>query len=99
MKVEVIDKRNPVLVRVATIIEIENHMVKIHFDGWLDIYDYWLDDDSSDLHPPGWCAKTGHPLVPPICKSRQRKKKVQLRAKFWSVILYLFFYPSVKTCV
>ena len=68
MKIEVVDKRNPVLVRVATIEEIENHMVKIHFDGWFDKYDFWLDDDSPDLHPPGWCAKTGHPLVPPICE-------------------------------
>lgn len=68
MKVEVVDKRNPLLVRVATIEEVENYMVKIHFDGWSDIYDYWLEDDSTDLHPPGWCAKTGHPLVPPISK-------------------------------
>lgn len=66
MKVEVVDKRNPLLVRVATIEEVENYMVKIHFDGWSECYDYWLEDDSPDLHPPGWCAKTGHPLVPPI---------------------------------
>lgn len=69
MKVEVVDKRNPLLVRVASIIEVENYMVKIHFDGWSDIYDYWLEDDSPDIHPPGWCAKTGHPLVPPITPS------------------------------
>ena len=68
MKVEVVDIRNPLLVRVATISEVENYMVKIHFDGWAAHYDYWLDDDSPDIHPPGWCAKTGHPLVPPIGK-------------------------------
>ncbi|WAR23653.1 LMBL3-like protein [Mya arenaria] len=66
MKVEVVDKRNPLLVRVATIAEVENNMVKIHFDGWLDVYDYWLEEDSPDIHPPGWCAKTNHPLMPPI---------------------------------
>ncbi|KAL4236917.1 SAM domain binding [Mactra antiquata] len=66
MKVEVVDKRNPLLVRVATIEEVEDYLVKIHFDGWSDVYDYWLEDDSPDIHPPGWCAKTGHPLVPPI---------------------------------
>uniref|UniRef100_A0A8C1NKJ8 L3MBTL histone methyl-lysine binding protein 3 n=1 Tax=Cyprinus carpio TaxID=7962 RepID=A0A8C1NKJ8_CYPCA len=38
----------------------------IHFDGWTDEYDYWIDADSPDIHPAGWCAKTGHPLQPPI---------------------------------
>ncbi|XP_052776327.1 uncharacterized protein LOC128214104 isoform X2 [Mya arenaria] len=69
MKVEVVDKRNPLLVRVATIAEVENNMVKIHFDGWLDVYDYWLEEDSPDIHPPGWCAKTNHPLMPPITEA------------------------------
>ena len=66
MKVEVIDKRNPILCRVATISEVNNHEVLIHFDGWSEAYDYWLDDDSTDIHPPEWCQKTGHPLQPPI---------------------------------
>ncbi|KAH3775648.1 uncharacterized protein LOC127844401 [Dreissena polymorpha] len=69
MKVEVVDKRNPLLVRVATVTETDEFQVKIHFDGWADQYDYWLEDDSPDIHPPGWCAKTGHPLVPPITPS------------------------------
>ncbi|MGH0145327.1 UNVERIFIED_CONTAM: hypothetical protein FKN15_052217 [Acipenser sinensis] len=38
----------------------------IHFDGWCDEYDYWVDADSPDIHPAGWCAKTGHTLQPPI---------------------------------
>ncbi|KAK3601541.1 hypothetical protein CHS0354_027682 [Potamilus streckersoni] len=69
MKVEVVDKRNTLLIRVASIVDVQDYMVKIHFDGWSDAYDYWLDDDSPDLHPPGWCAKTGHPLAPPILPS------------------------------
>lgn len=66
MKVEVVDKRNPILIRVATIAAIDKHRVKIHFDGWSEIYDYWLDDDSPDIHPPGWCHRTGHSLQAPI---------------------------------
>ncbi len=66
MKLEVVDKRNPSLIRVATIVEVEGHRIKINFDGWADLYDYWLDDDSPDIHPAGWCAKTQHPLTPPI---------------------------------
>ncbi|KAF2359732.1 Mbt repeat, partial [Trinorchestia longiramus] len=66
MKLEVVDKRNPMLVRVATISEVYNYQIKIHFDGWDDMYDYWVDDDSEDIHPPSWCNKTGHPLQPPM---------------------------------
>lgn len=40
--------------------------MKIHFDGWSSDFDFWTDDDWPDLHPPGWCQKTGHPLQPPL---------------------------------
>ncbi|KAG8131832.1 hypothetical protein E2320_009725 [Naja naja] len=38
----------------------------IHFDGWSHIYDFWIDSDHPDIHPIGWCSKTGHPLQPPL---------------------------------
>lgn len=41
---------------------------QVHFDGWDSIYDYWTDVDSPDIHPAGWCTKTGHPLQPPLSK-------------------------------
>uniref|UniRef100_A0A8B9HL58 L3MBTL histone methyl-lysine binding protein 1b n=1 Tax=Astyanax mexicanus TaxID=7994 RepID=A0A8B9HL58_ASTMX len=62
MKLESVDKRNPMLIRVSTISDLEDFRVKIHFDGWTEEYDYWADADSPDLHPVGWCQKTGHPL-------------------------------------
>ncbi|XP_066555502.1 lethal(3)malignant brain tumor-like protein 3 isoform X2 [Amia ocellicauda] len=65
-KLEAVDKRNPMLIRVVTIIDTDDHRILIHFDGWSDEYDYWVDTDSPDIHPAGWCAKTGHPLQPPI---------------------------------
>lgn len=66
MKLEAVDKRNPLLIRVATIVDVQLHSIKIHFDGWSDAYDYWVDDDSPEIHPVNWCAKTGHPLQRPI---------------------------------
>ncbi|XP_023234831.1 lethal(3)malignant brain tumor-like protein 1 [Centruroides sculpturatus] len=66
MKLEAVDKRNPLLIRVATVAEVQPHLIKLHFDGWSDAYDYWVDDDSSDIHPVNWCTKTGHPLQRPI---------------------------------
>uniref|UniRef100_A0A3Q4AJB5 SAM domain-containing protein n=1 Tax=Mola mola TaxID=94237 RepID=A0A3Q4AJB5_MOLML len=65
MKVEAVDKRNPMLIRVATIVDTEDHRLKIHFDGWSSEYDYWVETDCPDLHPVGWCQKTGHPLQHP----------------------------------
>ncbi|XP_070620302.1 lethal(3)malignant brain tumor-like protein 4 isoform X2 [Erythrolamprus reginae] len=66
MKLEAVDRRNPMLIRVATITEKDDYRVKIHFDGWDHAFDFWVDADSPDIHPMGWCAKTGHPLqLPP----------------------------------
>lgn len=65
---EVIDPRNPTLCRVATVNRAEDFKVQIHFDGWPSMYDWWFDFDSMDLHPVGWCQKTGHVLEPPPCK-------------------------------
>ncbi|KAK9877329.1 hypothetical protein WA026_017725 [Henosepilachna vigintioctopunctata] len=66
MKLECVDKRIPQLIRVATVEDVNNHRIKIHFDGWLDKYSYWVEDDSQDIHPAGWCQKTGHSLEPPL---------------------------------
>ncbi|KAM6455613.1 lethal(3)malignant brain tumor-like protein 1 isoform 2-T3 [Liasis olivaceus] len=41
-------------------------VLEIHFDGWSHIYDFWIDSDHPDIHPVGWCSKTGHPLQPPL---------------------------------
>uniref|UniRef100_A0A6A7FXH7 Lethal(3)malignant brain tumor-like protein 3 n=1 Tax=Hirondellea gigas TaxID=1518452 RepID=A0A6A7FXH7_9CRUS len=66
MKLEIVDKRNPMLIRVASIVDINSYQIKINFDGWDEMYDHWIDDDYVDAHPPSWCNKTGHPLQPPI---------------------------------
>ncbi|XP_039307528.1 lethal(3)malignant brain tumor-like protein 3 isoform X3 [Solenopsis invicta] len=66
MKLEVVDKRVPQLIRVATVEDVKDHLLKIKFDGWPDNHAYWVDDDSPDIHPVGWCSKTGHPLEPPL---------------------------------
>ncbi|XP_053769395.1 lethal(3)malignant brain tumor-like protein 4 [Desmodus rotundus] len=65
MKLEVVDKRNPRLIRVATIVDVDDQRIKVHFDGWDHKYDYWMDADSPDIHPIGWCDVTGHPLEVP----------------------------------
>ncbi|XP_048355918.1 lethal(3)malignant brain tumor-like protein 3 isoform X2 [Sphaerodactylus townsendi] len=66
MKLEAVDKRNPILIRVATITDKDDYRIKIHFDGWDPVFDFWVDADNPDIHPMGWCAKTGHPLQIPL---------------------------------
>jgi hypothetical protein len=65
MKIEAVDRRNPILVRVATVKEVKDHQVLVHFDNWDDMYDYWVDDDSSEIKPPYWCARTSNPNLQP----------------------------------
>ena len=42
MKLEAVDPLNPILVRVASIVQISAAKLKIHFDGWTDEYDFWV---------------------------------------------------------
>lgn len=65
-KLEAVDKRNPSMVRAATIAEVNEYRLRIHFDGWDDIYDEWFESESLDLYPCGWCEKTGHSLETPL---------------------------------
>ena len=39
--------------------------MQVHYDGWSEQFDIWCDSDLCDLHPVGWCQRTGHPLDPP----------------------------------
>ncbi|XP_056594570.1 lethal(3)malignant brain tumor-like protein 4 isoform X2 [Triplophysa dalaica] len=74
MKLEAVDRRNPMMIRVATVTDTEDFRVKLHFDGWHERFDFWVDSDLPDLHPVGWCARTGHPLEPPpnagVCEQK-----------------------------
>uniref|UniRef100_A0A8C1QWV1 L3MBTL histone methyl-lysine binding protein 4 n=1 Tax=Cyprinus carpio TaxID=7962 RepID=A0A8C1QWV1_CYPCA len=76
MKLEAVDRRNPMLIRVATVTDTEDHRVKVHFDGWHEKFDFWVDSDLPDLHPMGWCSRTGHPLEPPPLRLSDMKSSV-----------------------
>ena len=65
MKVEAKDLQNPSLICVATIQDIKQGKLLIHFDGWSSKYDYWCESTSTDIHPPMWCGKHGKKVQPP----------------------------------
>lgn len=66
MALEVVDKKNPSLIRPAVITNIDEYHIKVLFIGWPEKYSYWIDDDSCDIFPPGYCKKTNHPIECPL---------------------------------
>lgn len=41
------------------------YRIRLHFDGYLENYDFWVNADSMDIFPIGWSEKNGHRLDPP----------------------------------
>lgn len=65
MKLEAVDLMEPRLVCVATVKRCVGRLLLIHFDGWDEEFDQWVDYDSPDIYPVGWCELMGYQLQPP----------------------------------
>ncbi|KAM4524326.1 lethal(3)malignant brain tumor-like protein 2 isoform 2-T2 [Odontesthes bonariensis] len=65
MKLEAVDLMEPRLVCVATVKRCIGRLLLIHFDGWDDEFDQWVDHQSPDIYPVGWCELVCHQLQPP----------------------------------
>lgn len=89
MKLECADLMDPRLVCVATIAKVVGRLLKVHFDGWEEEYDQWLDCESPDMYPVGWCILVGHklegprvlPKVPVQSKMSSKSSKQRKRTK------------------
>ncbi|KTG40056.1 hypothetical protein cypCar_00002498 [Cyprinus carpio] len=82
MRLEGVDPEHPSMYCVLTIAEVLGHRIRLHFDKYSDCYDFWVNSNSPDIHPVGWCEKTGHKLHPPKGKRHQRfKEHPQFRMK------------------
>jgi hypothetical protein len=65
MRLEAADLMDPRLVCVGTVSRVVGRLLKIHFDGWEEEYDQWLDCESPDVYPVGWCHLVEHKLEGP----------------------------------
>ncbi|XP_031699545.1 lethal(3)malignant brain tumor-like protein 2 isoform X1 [Anarrhichthys ocellatus] len=65
MKLEAVDLMEPRLVCVATVKRYVGRLLLIHFDGWEDEFDQWVDHQSPDIYPVGWCDLMRYQLQPP----------------------------------
>ncbi|KAK0077711.1 hypothetical protein PV325_003554 [Microctonus aethiopoides] len=91
MRLEAADLMDPRLVCVATISRVIGRLLRVHFDGWEDEYDQWLDCQSPDIYPVGWCDLVDHklegprPLIknisPTIKTPRGLKRKAKRKVK------------------
>lgn len=70
MKLEAVDLMEPRLICVATIAKVVGRLLRIHFDGWESEYDQWVDCESPDLYPIGWCETVGYPVEGPRLKCK-----------------------------
>ena len=65
MKIEAVDMMAPQLVCVATVAQVVESLVRVHFDGWTDNFEQWTDCQSPNIYPIGWCELVGHKLEAP----------------------------------
>lgn len=65
MKLEGVDPQHPSYFCVLTVAEVIGYRLRLHFDGYPENYDFWVNADSTDIFPAGWCEKYGHVLHPP----------------------------------
>uniref|UniRef100_A0A8C4SL26 Uncharacterized protein n=1 Tax=Erpetoichthys calabaricus TaxID=27687 RepID=A0A8C4SL26_ERPCA len=65
MKLEGIDPQHPSMYFVLTVAEVCGYRIRLHFDGYSDCHDFWVNANSPDIHWAGWCERTGHKLYTP----------------------------------
>lgn len=90
MKLEAVDLMEPRLICVATVKRVVHRLLSIHFDGWDNEYDQWVDCESPDIYPVGWCELTGYQLQPPVSAGQVRGAALRTPA-FSSPV---FFFPA-----
>lgn len=59
----------------ATVKQIVGRLIKLNFDGWEESFDQWLDYESVDIYPVGWCEMVRYSLEPPRQPVTQSEKQ------------------------
>jgi hypothetical protein len=75
MKLECVDATDPRLICAATVVQVVQRLLRIHFDGWDEEYDMWVDCESADIFPLGFCALIDYPLQSPREEAEQKRRR------------------------
>ncbi|CAF1094040.1 unnamed protein product [Adineta ricciae] len=81
MKFEAVDMMAPHLVCVATVAEIADSLIRVHFDGWNEDFEQWVDCQSPNIYPIGWCELVGYKLEPPKQPEQGNSESTKTRPK------------------
>jgi lethal(3)malignant brain tumor-like protein len=65
MKLEAVDLMEPKLICVATVAAVCSRLILLRFDGWDEKYNQWVDCESCNIYPVGWCQLVNYNLQPP----------------------------------
>ncbi len=49
----------------GTVTQVVGRLLRVHFDGWENSYDQWIDCESPDVYAVGWCEMVGYHLEGP----------------------------------
>ncbi|UYV62197.1 L3MBTL4 [Cordylochernes scorpioides] len=65
MGLEGLDPRHPSMFCVLSVTDVVGFRIRVGFEGFKPCYDFWVDANSPDIFPPGWCDRNRHVLHPP----------------------------------
>uniref|UniRef100_A0A8C1H5D0 Lethal(3)malignant brain tumor-like protein 1 n=1 Tax=Cyprinus carpio carpio TaxID=630221 RepID=A0A8C1H5D0_CYPCA len=98
MKLEGIDPQHPSMYFVLTVAEVCGFRLRLHFDGYSDCHDFWVNANCPDIQPAGWCESTGHKLYTPKgCKEEEFSWSNYLKITRSQAAPKELFCSSVKT--
>lgn len=66
MKLEAIDPCNQSYFCVCTVEDKRGYRIKLRFDSYPADYNFWVNADSKNIFPPGWCSATDRSITPPM---------------------------------
>jgi hypothetical protein len=91
MKIEAVDMMAPHLVCVATVAQVVDSLIRVRFDGWGEDFEQWIDCQSPNIYPIGWCELVGYKLEPPKPPEQDNSGKISLENANKKKLNELFF--------
>lgn len=70
------------LICVGTVLQVVGRLLRVHFDGWENEYDQWVDCESPDMYPVGWCEVMDYSLEGPRVKGQLLLSKIMFSKIF-----------------
>lgn len=93
------------LICVGTVLQVVGRLLRVHFDGWENEYDQWVDCESPDMYPVGWCEVMDYSLEGPRVKGQSLlPSQIMFKKKFFNACVLVHFNLLIKlmhvfTCI